>query len=245
MNDITEKKGSVPATAAMSPDAAGGDDSDSALFLALQNPTLSKAASVLLRSMQETGTISGEDAALMSAFLASCDMSCEIPPGPGGSAGNKRARDTGSGFRYSVGCGGDLQFCPALEPGRYRMHCPVAKTDNYLFVRREATEEDEPCQVKLAVSDMVVRPGDQLKTFYAAHGKLHFDIYPDTGSFLVLWVQKDLDEHTLKYLPAEERPEFISAKQIIEFPTFQVLFQKDVESMLLVALQKMKQKSND
>ena len=88
------------------------------------------------------------------------------------------ATSTGSGFRYSVGCGGDLQFCPALEPGRYRMHCPVAKTDNYLFVRREATEEDEPCQVKLAVSDMVVRPGDQLKTFYAAHGKLHFDIYP-------------------------------------------------------------------
>ena len=82
-----EKHGSAPATAAMSPDAAGGDDSNSALFLALQNPTLSKAASVLLRSMQETGTISGEDATLMSAFLASC----EIPRG--GSTGNKRDRD--------------------------------------------------------------------------------------------------------------------------------------------------------
>ena len=155
------------------------------------------------------------------------------------------ATSTGSGFRYSVGCGGDLQFCPALEPGRYRMHCPVAKTDNYLFVQREATDEDEPCEVKLAVSDMVVRPGDQLKTFYATHGKLHFDIFPDTRSFLVLWVQKDLDEHTLKYLPAEERPEFTSAKQIIEFPTFQVFFQKEVEAMLLTAMQKMKQKSLD
>ena len=86
---------------------------------------------------------------------------------------------------------------------------------------------------------------DQLKTFYATHGKLHFDIFPDTRSFLVLWVQKDLDEHTLKYLPAEERPEFTSAKQIIEFPTFQVLFQKEVEAMLLTAMQKMKQQSLD
>lgn len=89
--NVEAKDGSEPATATINPDAAGGDDSNSALFLALQNPTLSKAASVLLRSMQETGTISGEDATLMSAFLASCDTSCEIPPG--GSAGNKRDRD--------------------------------------------------------------------------------------------------------------------------------------------------------
>ena len=89
--NVEAKDGSEPATAAINPDAAGWDDSNSALFLALQNPTLSKAASVLLRSMQETGTISGEDATLMSAFLASCDTSCEIPPG--GSAGNKRDRD--------------------------------------------------------------------------------------------------------------------------------------------------------
>lgn len=89
--NVEAKDGSEMATATINPDAAGGDDSNSALFLALQNPTLSKAASVLLRSMQETGTISGEDATLMSAFLASCDTSCEIPPG--GSAGNKRDRD--------------------------------------------------------------------------------------------------------------------------------------------------------
>jgi len=152
------------------------------------------------------------------------------------------ATSTGSGFRYSVGCGGDLMFCPSLEPGRYRMHCPVAKTDNYLFVQRKATDDDEPCQVKLAVSDMVVKPGEKLKTFYAPHGKLHFDIYPDTRSFLVLWIQKDLDDHTLKYLPPEERPGFTSAKDIIEFPAFQVLFRKEVEQMLLTAVQQMKQK---
>ena len=97
--------------------------------------------------------------------------------------------------------------------------------------------------MKLAVSDIVVKPGDQLKTFFAKHGKLHFDIYPDTRSFLVLWVQKDLDDHTLKYLPPEERPSFTCAKDIIEFPTFQLLFQKEVEQMLLAAVQQMKQKS--
>lgn len=87
----------APANAVMSPGAAAGDGS-SALFLALQNPSLSKAASVLLRSMQETGSISGEDAALMSAFLLSCDIpppDGSVPKGidvaSGGS--NKRARD--------------------------------------------------------------------------------------------------------------------------------------------------------
>jgi hypothetical protein len=83
-----------------SPDLPDPDDgSSSALFLALQNPTLSQAASVLLRAMQETGSISADDATLMSAFLSSCDL-----PQPGGGAaaaggaggdpsGNKRARD--------------------------------------------------------------------------------------------------------------------------------------------------------
>lgn len=78
----------------MSPDVAA-DDGSSALFLALQNPVLSKAASVLLRSMQETGSVSDEDATLMSAFLSSCDV--PQPDDVGGASGNnKRARDATS-----------------------------------------------------------------------------------------------------------------------------------------------------
>ena len=84
----------APANAVMSPDVAAADGS-SALFLALQNPVLSKAASVLLRSMQETGSVSDEDATLMSAFLSSCDV--PQPDDVGGASGNnKRARDATS-----------------------------------------------------------------------------------------------------------------------------------------------------
>lgn len=66
-------------------------DAPSALFLALQNPSLSRAAAVLLRTMSETGTISSEDAALMSSFLASCDER-EVNAGPG-RAGNTRTKN--------------------------------------------------------------------------------------------------------------------------------------------------------
>ena len=98
--------GSAPATAAMSSEAGG--DNNSVLFLALQNPTLSKAASVLLRSMQETGTISGEDAALMSAFLSSCDIPQQDDFDAGGSStGNKRARGTAQSANADPGDGDD------------------------------------------------------------------------------------------------------------------------------------------
>ena len=109
----------APINAAMSPDAAGGDGS-SALFLALQNPSLSKAASVLLRSMQETGSISGEDAALMSAFLSSCDVPQPDDFVPeegivGASGGNKRARDIAQSAISDLGGDDEIQAAAAAR----------------------------------------------------------------------------------------------------------------------------------
>ena len=108
----------APTNAAMSPDAAGGDGS-SALFLALQNPSLSKAASVLLRSMQETGSISGEDAALMSAFLSSCDIPQPddfVPENTGvASGGNKRARDIAQSAISDIGGDDEIQAAAAAR----------------------------------------------------------------------------------------------------------------------------------
>ena len=108
----------APANAAMSPDSAGGDGS-SALFLALQNPSLSKAASVLLRSMQETGSISGEDAALMSAFLSSCDVPQPddfVREGIGGaSGGNKRARDIAQSAISDLGGDDEIRAAAAAR----------------------------------------------------------------------------------------------------------------------------------
>lgn len=80
---------------------AGGrsdDDAPSALFLALQNPSLSTAAAVLLRTMSETGTISSEDARLMSSFLESCEEQDARERSAGGRvAGSKRQRNADKG----------------------------------------------------------------------------------------------------------------------------------------------------
>ena len=76
-------------------------DGSNALFLALQNPCLGKAASVLIRTMNETGTISKEDADLMSSFLASCDIpqvaASVVASGAAERQGNKRERDDDGG----------------------------------------------------------------------------------------------------------------------------------------------------
>lgn len=134
------------------------------------------------------------------------------------------ATNSGSGFRYSMGTGaGELRG--PLAPGRYRMHCPVSMTDNFLVVERNATEEDEALEVPYHISKMVVTSGEQERnTLHIEHGRVHFDIYPDTNSFFVLWIQEDLDEDTLLHLPQEERADYTSATTVMHHPTFS-LFQ--------------------
>jgi len=165
------------------------------------------------------------------------------------------ATATGSGFRYSVGIGGEKELRPALDPGRYRMHCPVARTDNFLVVQRKATEEDEPYRLDLRVSNVVCdaqtcsplpRPerGDtddtdgatdaeyrsRLKTLTVPHGKIHFDVLPDTNSFFVLWVQEDADDDVLMRLPEEERESYTKASSVIHNPVFNEFFADQVVS---------------
>ena len=121
------------------------------------------------------------------------------------------ATNTGSGFRYSLGTGPE-QVGDALPAGRYRMHCPVSMTDNFLEVRRAATADDAPIEVNYAISEMVVTSGAQeRKTVTVEHGRIHFDIFPDTRSFFVLWIQPDIDEDELLHLPADERAPYTSA----------------------------------
>ena len=48
-----------------------------------------------------------------------------------------------------------LSSSQKLEPGRYRMHCPVAKTDNYLVVERDASDKDKAVKLNVKVSDLV------------------------------------------------------------------------------------------
>jgi len=138
------------------------------------------------------------------------------------------ANSTGSGYSYCVGTGKDTEIAPALAPGRYRMHCPVAKTDNYLVVKRKASDKDKAVPLSMKISDLVYshKKGKKKAELHAPHGKIQFDIFPDTQSFFVLWVQKDTDDKTLMHLPEDERSLFTSASTVIHHPIFNALFKE-------------------
>ena len=138
------------------------------------------------------------------------------------------ATSTGSGFSYSVGTGEGNEVAPGLEPGQYRMHCPVAKTDNYLVVRRKSNEYEKPVTLRMKVSDLVCNHSlRKEKTILTVpHGKIQFDVLPDTNSFFVLWVQSDEDEEKLLHLPHEERAVYTTASKVMHHPIFVALFQE-------------------
>ena len=110
------------------------------------------------------------------------------------------------------------------------MHCPVAMTDGYLVVSNDASEEDKPIKLNLPVSELVCTgPHSSKKTVTVPHGRIHFNVYPDTGSFFVLWVQHDQeDEEVLLYLPEDERIPYTPASEVINHPTFSALFPKQI-----------------
>lgn len=155
------------------------------------------------------------------------------------------ATSTGSGFSYSVGCdsidGSKNMICPALKPGRYRMRCPISTTDGFLVVEEEAKSEDKPVRLDLKVSDMLIKehleehspdatesPFAKFKTVTVPHGKIIFQVLPDTSSFFILWVQKDQDEDAMLRLPKESKTEYASAADVIQHPSFNILFRDQV-----------------
>lgn len=146
---------------------------------------------------------------------------------------------TGSGFRYSVGCGGDRCIRPSLPAGTYWMHCPVAGTENYLCIERNAGVDDEPITLHLDVSDLKRGQGRTIKTVFAEHGKIHFDIFTNTQSFFFLWICEDKDEASMRYLPSEYRPAFTEAHEILRNPAFHELFGDTLETRLSAALRQM------
>lgn len=132
------------------------------------------------------------------------------------------ATNTGSGFRYSVGCGDEeLKIGESLKKGRYRMHCPVSMTDVFLEVESDVKDTDIPVELRLPISEMVIHdPQEKLKTISVPHGMIHFDLLPDTRSFFVLWIQDALDDEVLLRLPPEERGTYTSASEVINHGAF-------------------------
>lgn len=130
------------------------------------------------------------------------------------------ATNNGSGFRYSFGCG-ESPMGDAFPKGKYRVHCPVSMTDHYLVVERDSTESDDPHVLDYYISEMVVTdPYADRKVVSIPHGKVHFNLFPDTRSFFVLWVQENLDEETLMCLPDQSRMGYTSAQELINHPSF-------------------------
>jgi hypothetical protein len=138
------------------------------------------------------------------------------------------ATATGSGFSYSIGTGQETEIAPGLEPGKYRMHCPVAKTDNYLVVRRKSNETEKPVTLRFKVSDLVCKHpmGRDKAVLTVPHGRIQFDVLPDTKSFFVLWIQNDADEKKLLYLPQDERDLYTPSSKVMHHPIFNALFQE-------------------
>ena len=130
------------------------------------------------------------------------------------------ATNNGSGFRYSFGCG-ETPLGEAIPIGEYRVHCPVSMTDHYLVVEKDADDQDDPFVIDYRISEVVVSdPLADLKSIRVPHGRVHFDLFPDTRSFFVLWIQENRDEDTLLCLPPPERCSYTSASQVINHSAF-------------------------
>jgi len=146
------------------------------------------------------------------------------------------ATNSGSGFRYSIGCGDESKIGEGLKKGRYRMVCPVSMTDVFLEVENDTQATDIPVELRLPISEIVVQdPQEKLKTISVPHGMIHFDLLPNTRSFFVLWIQ-DADAHeVLLRLPHEERGSYTAASEVINHGAFH-LFHDQVVPRTLNAL---------
>ena len=108
------------------------------------------------------------------------------------------------------------------------MHCLVAKTDNFLVVKRDTIDTDEPIELSVKVSQLVHKnkKDSQKATLEVPHGKISFRILPDTRSFFVLWVQEDVEDDILLHLPQEERGTYTTASAVMHHPVFNMFFQE-------------------
>ena len=101
----------------------------------------------------------------------------------------------------------------------------MSSTDGFLVVERDATEDDEPCLVKLHVSDLVFSRGNR-KVVVVPHGKFRIEVFCDTNSFFILWAQQNVEDHKLLYVPPEERIVSCSALLVMAHPTYKTFYER-------------------
>ena len=98
------------------------------------------------------------------------------------------------------------------------------------MVERQATEADEPYNLKLHVSDLEYRGGPR-KVVTIPHGKVRIECFCDTKSFFILWVQHNVEDTKLFYVPPEERPVSSSALQVMSHLSYKALYEGTKEEM--------------
>jgi hypothetical protein len=91
-------------------------------------------------------------------------------------------------------------------------------------VERDATEADEPYLIKIHVSDLCYSGGPR-KVVTAPHGKVRMEVFCDTKSFFILWIQQNVNDDILFYVPPEERPTSCSAMVIMSHPSYKTLYE--------------------
>lgn len=149
------------------------------------------------------------------------------------------ANAMGSGVRYSIGCNDQHSVLEKpLPKGRYRGHCPISSTSFLLDVQDNAPKDDSMiCRVPLKVSDLLIsKPMQHTSStvtdvdnpvISVPHGRIHFDISPDTNTLFCLWLQKHVSDDTVYRLPKEERSAITTAADILHHPSFNRYFEAD------------------
>ena len=103
-------------------------------------------------------------------------------------------------------------------------HCAISLSDCFFVVERNATEDDEPCTLKIHVSDLDKRKGPR-KTLSVPHGKIRIEVFCDTKCFFVLFIQQNVGDDQLLFVPQGDRCASTSALTVMSTLTYKTLYE--------------------
>jgi class 3 adenylate cyclase len=127
------------------------------------------------------------------------------------------ATESGSGFSF--------QSNSILPKGLYQFRCQLAEYEQTLEVLGDADERTTPCDLSLRLSTL--RQGvrhdcyNRSNKFTVPHGKINYNMFPDTGAIFGIWVMKHTDTREADFsLPKELAERFVPASRMINHPLF-------------------------
>jgi hypothetical protein len=129
------------------------------------------------------------------------------------------ATESGSGFSF--------QASSILPKGLYQFRCQLAEYEQTLEVLGDADEHTTPCDLNLRLSKLRQGQGvghscyNRNNKFTVPHGKINYNMFPDTGAIFGIWVMKHTDTREADFsLPKELAERFVPASRMINHPLF-------------------------